>query len=197
VTREQLRTLLEQEESRRLEFKHHLPKESRRIAELAAAFANTEGGTAVFGFDGDSRSIVGLAHPQRDSDRIEEALRAVAPPLTVDLETIELDGMDLIALHVPKSDEFPHVAHGRVLQREADRVVPLTSSLILERISESDESPEEEERRLAEAIQAQGQRIDELVAAAGWRRQLPVQLAFLFGGTVLGYVLGGWNPLSL
>jgi predicted HTH transcriptional regulator len=196
VTPEQLRDLLEQEEGRQLEFKHHPPKEPRRIAELAAAFANTDGGTAVFGFDGDSRSVVGLGRPQRDFDRIQEALRAVRPPLTVNLEPIELDGKHLIALEVPKSERFPHVAHGRVVQREGDRVIPLTSNLILERVSESDEPPEEEERRLAEAIQAQGQRLDELVEAAGWRKQLPIQLAFLFSGTVLGYALGGWNPLS-
>lgn len=190
-----LRDLLGQPEGETLEFKRNVPKDVGRIAEVAVAFANTAGGTLVVGFDEPSRTAVGLANVERDLVRIEYELRSIRPGLRAKAEHEDLDGKALIVVRVPKGPHFPYRSNGRVLQRVGSRNAPISTELAIRRAVELPTDPAEE-RNLAEAIAEQSQAIERLRAGLGWRRQLPLQLVFLVAGTVLGYALGGWNPIG-
>ena len=49
---------------------------------------------------------------------------------------------------------------------------------------------------LADLIVEQSTSISLLHDRLEWRRQLPLQVALVAGGAVIGYLLGLWNPLG-
>jgi predicted HTH transcriptional regulator len=192
---ERLEALFHQPEGERLEFKRNVPKDPRRIAEAVAAFANTAGGTLVVGYDENAGSPVGLANIDRDLGRVETALHWVQPRLDVRPERVDVGRKSFIVVEVPASLQFPHRVDRRVLQRSGPRNAPITTEVAVRRV-EAAPSPSAEERNLAEAIAEQSQLIEQLRQQAGWRKQLPLQVAFLTAGVFLGYVIGGWNPFG-
>src|SRR5271169_259281 len=53
-----------------------------------------------------------------------------------------------------------------------------------------------ETEHLAEAIAEQSALIERLTEATRWQKQLPLQLAILLAGAILGYLLSGLNPFG-
>jgi Schlafen, AlbA_2 len=216
VTPDDLRQLLQQPEGQTLEFKRNVPKDLRRIANLAGAFANTRGGTLVIGYDEAKSEGVGIASRRVDDDlnRVQGALRLVTPELPVTAQRVDVDGKAFIVVEVPKGSGFPYRSGGRVLQRRGRNVTPITRDLAVRRTGEIAEThvlprpvpepvpgePEPDlrqpDRNLAEAIADQSALIERLTESTSWRKQLPIQLVFLVAGAVLGYLLAGLNPFG-
>ncbi|MBI2618846.1 MAG: ATP-binding protein [Ignavibacteriales bacterium] len=99
--------LLDEEEGFQLEFKRKVST-PEKIARTLIAFANTRGGTIVFGVD-DDKSIIGV-----DSEKAEVELIRTAgeffcdPPIRPSIDIVPYRGKDLIVITVEESAEKPH-----------------------------------------------------------------------------------------
>src|SRR5207249_528288 len=88
-----------------------------KIARTIISFANTKGGTILFGVDDDG-SIVGV-----ESEKSEVELVGIAgsefcdPPIQPAIDIVPFDGRDVIVCHIRESRTKPHYFLG-----EHDRV---------------------------------------------------------------------------
>jgi predicted HTH transcriptional regulator len=98
---------LEEGEGFQVEFKRKVSS-PEKIARTLVAFANTKGGTIIFGVD-DDKSVVGI-----DSEKAEVELIRTAGTLYCDpmidpvVDIIPYKGMDVIVITVEESAEKPH-----------------------------------------------------------------------------------------
>jgi predicted HTH transcriptional regulator len=196
MTPDELRELLSEPESERLEFKLRLPPR-QEVQRLLAAFANTEGGTLVVGFNEPNRQVVGLAHPGAVAEHIREWSNEIRPRPEVRSGVVTLEpGKHLAVARIERGDQVPYLAAGQALERRGDRLAPIRPEQIASRVPAS----AAEVSRLSEAIAEQSSQIVELLRQLHWKHQLPIRvfLAILGAvvGAVIGYVLGSWDPLS-
>jgi hypothetical protein len=121
----ELEALIYQGEGNRLEFKSKLPasdSEKRNVLKSVVAFANTDGGTIVFGVDADEATITGLGAIDTAGARdglvnlIRNGLTEF-PPVTGPAEHV-VDGKLLLVLTVEPGTDVPY---GLTLHR-GDRV---------------------------------------------------------------------------
>jgi ATP-dependent DNA helicase RecG len=102
------------------------------IAETMVAFANTEGGTIIFGLREDGE----VAPRKIDSKSLEKALKeadaACNPPVvTGNWEEIETEKGTVYTVRVPRSIELHALTDGRVLIRSGIKNRPLGGQEIL------------------------------------------------------------------
>lgn len=102
------------------------------IAETLVAFANTEGGTIIFGLREDGE----VAPKKIDSKTLERALKeadaACNPPVVVgNWEEVETERGTVYTLRVPRSIELHALTDGRVLIRSGIKNRPLGGQEIL------------------------------------------------------------------
>jgi predicted HTH transcriptional regulator len=161
-----LQVLLEEGEGIQLEFKRKVSSQEK-IAKTMVGFANTKGGTILFGID-DDRSIVGV-----ESEKSEiEMIRNVAefncePPVEVEIEIVSHKGRDVIAVFVGESLNKPHAAVSNGEDAEAqmqvyirvnDKTVEASKEVVRILRSENPDAPPlriaigENERRLFEFL---------------------------------------------
>jgi len=95
-------------ESATLEFKTTSP-DPRRLARNLAAFANSAGGELFIGIN-DRGEVVGLDDLEHETGIVHEALAFIEPPLEVNIETIENQGVVVVAISVPVLG-FPQLCH--------------------------------------------------------------------------------------
>ncbi len=99
--------LLEEGEGFRIEFKRKVSSPGK-IARALIAFANTKGGTILFGVDDDS-TIVGVESEKEEVEMIQHAGSYLCdPPIKPRIEIISRKGRDIIAVVVRESDQKPH-----------------------------------------------------------------------------------------
>lgn len=99
--------LIEEGEGFHIEFKRFVTS-PEKIAKSMIAFANTKGGSILFGVDDDGR-IVGVESEKTEVELLEEAgSRYCDPPITPQLEIIPFNGKDVIVATVQESKEKPH-----------------------------------------------------------------------------------------
>ena len=90
-----------------VEFKRRVTSPDK-IAKSMIAFANTKGGSILFGVDDDGR-IVGVESEKTEVELLEEAgAHYCDPPITPHLEIIPFNGKDVIVATVEESMEKPH-----------------------------------------------------------------------------------------
>lgn len=159
----ELQLLLEEGEGFQLEFKRKVSS-PEKIARALIGFANTKGGTILFGVD-DDKSIVGVESEKMEVEMIQTAGRVYCePPIEPSIEIIAYRGKDLIAVTVDESEQKPHslvVDNGeaedpeaKVLIRVKDKTVIASKEVVKILRSESPEAPPlrisigETERRL-------------------------------------------------
>jgi ATP-dependent DNA helicase RecG len=108
------RSLLRQQPGLTLEF---LPEvDAGRIAEIIAAFANTEGGTLVIGIDAAGNVGSRLVDEEVDG-ALQMATRMCKPPVPTKWDQDQINGIDIIQLHVPKSSDAHLLLDGRMMIR--------------------------------------------------------------------------------
>lgn len=99
--------LIDEGEGFSIEFKRRISS-SEKIARTIISFANTKGGTILFGVDDDG-SIVGVESEKSEVELIEAAGRDLAdPPIHPAIDIVPFDGRDVIVCHIPESATKPH-----------------------------------------------------------------------------------------
>lgn len=108
--------LIEEGEGFSIEFKRRISS-PEKIARTLLSFANTKGGTILFGVDDDG-SIVGVESEKSEIELIGMAGKDFCdPPVETSLTIVPFDGRDVIVCYVPESKAKPHYFLG-----EQDRV---------------------------------------------------------------------------
>jgi predicted HTH transcriptional regulator len=155
--------LLVEGEGFHLEFKRKVSS-PEKIARALVGFANTKGGTILFGVD-DNGSIVGVESEKTEVEMIQTAGRIFCdPPIEPVIEIISYRGKDLIVVTIEESGEKPHsLIHddnggsdrdSKVLIRVKDKTVVASKEVVRILRSESPDAPPlrisigETERRL-------------------------------------------------
>ena len=106
-----LEELIEDGEGFSLEFKRRISS-PEKISRTLISFANTKGGTILFGVDDDG-TIVGV-----DSEKSEMELIGIAgndlcdPPIIPHIDIVPVDGRDVIVCHIEESKTKPHYFFG-------------------------------------------------------------------------------------
>ena len=99
--------LLEEGEGSQLEFKRKVTT-PEKIARALIGFANTKGGTILFGVD-DDRTIVGVESEKSEVEMILAAGRVYCdPPIEPTIEIISHRGKDILEVTIDESSQKPH-----------------------------------------------------------------------------------------
>ncbi|MDP4220292.1 MAG: ATP-binding protein [Bacteroidota bacterium] len=108
VNRRDVMALLAEGEGLRIEFKRHFSS-PEKIAKEMIAFANTKGGTILFGVDDDG-SVFGLHSEKSELSEIEHVSKFLCdPPVAIACDVIPWSGhKDIIAVTVLPSENRPH-----------------------------------------------------------------------------------------
>jgi predicted HTH transcriptional regulator len=117
--------LIEQGEGFTIEFKRKVST-AEKIARALIAFANTKGGTILFGVDDDG-SIIGVESEKSETDLILEAGTVFCEPEIVpEIDIVPFSGKDVIVATVVESKDKPHYfagpANGSTENGEGTRV---------------------------------------------------------------------------
>ncbi len=141
--------LLEEGEGSQLEFKRKVSS-SEKIARALIGFANTRGGTILFGVD-DDKTIVGVESEKMEVEMIQTAGRVFCdPPIEPEIEIITYRGKDIISVTVEESRQKPHSLlvdtddedrDTKVLIRVKDKTVVASKEVVKILRSESPDAP--------------------------------------------------------
>lgn len=165
----ELELLLEEGEGIHLEFKRKVSS-PEKIARALIGFANTKGGTILFGIDDDA-SIVGVESEKMEVEMIETAGNVYCdPPIEPNIEIISHKGRDVIVATIEESKEKPHYLvvdddetgdqETKVLIRVKDKTVVASKEVIKILRAESPDAPPlrisigDTERRLFDFLEA-------------------------------------------
>lgn len=103
----ELNKLIEDGESSTLEFKRKFSS-PEKIAKEMIAFANSKGGTILFGID-DDRTIVGVESEKGEMELINTAARFFCEPEVVyNSEILSIKKSDIVVVNIPESTNKPH-----------------------------------------------------------------------------------------
>jgi len=144
MTQDELLRLIAQGEGQRLEFKRSLAELEDSIC-TAAAFANAEGGTLLFGVRADG-TVVGVTLGANTREQVVNTIvDNTDPPLYPQVEYLDLDGRMVIAVTVAPGHDQPHLAYGRAYRRVGAVTAQLSRDeqrrLLLESRPRFDEQP--------------------------------------------------------
>ena len=142
--------LLEEGEGSQLEFKRKVTT-PEKIARALIGFANTKGGTILFGVD-DDRTIVGVESEKSEVEMILAAGRVYCyPPIEPTIEIISHRGKDILEVTIDESSQKPHSLildndgsndpDTKVLIRVKDKTVVASKEVVKILRSESPEAP--------------------------------------------------------
>jgi predicted HTH transcriptional regulator len=155
--------LIEGGEGFTVEFKRRISS-PEKIARTIISFANTKGGTILFGVDDDG-SIIGVESEKSEIELIEIAGRDfVDPPIEPMIDIVPFDGRDVIVCHIAESKVKPHYFLGaqdrldgeytRVYIRVNDKTIMASKEVVRILQNENPDAPPltmaigENERRL-------------------------------------------------
>ena len=99
--------LVDAGEGLRVEFKRKVST-PEKIAREMIAFANTSGGTIIFGID-DDKSVVGVVSEKGEMEFITlAAVELCDPPIAYTLTIFNVHERDVLCIEIPESDRKPH-----------------------------------------------------------------------------------------
>jgi ATP-dependent DNA helicase RecG len=136
--------LIAQGEGPRVEFKRSLTALRDGVCTIAA-FANTDGGTLLFGVRDDG-SMIGVDLGANTRERVVNTMvDNTDPPLYPQVECVEVDGQTLVTVMVAPGHDPPHLAYGRAYRRVGVVTAQLSRDgqrqLLLERRPRFDDQP--------------------------------------------------------
>lgn len=103
----ELKELIENGENISCEFKRKFSTPGK-IAREMIAFANTAGGYILFGID-DNKEIVGVESEKSEAELIiDTAENYCEPPVKYSLDYKEMQGKEIVIVHLPESENKPH-----------------------------------------------------------------------------------------
>ena len=157
--------LIDEGEGFELEFKRKVTS-PKKIARTLIAFANTRGGTILFGVD-DDRTVVGVGSEKEEMKMIHTAGDYFCePPIVPEIDVVSYRGRDVIVATVAESAVKPHElvrdeeenGDSRVFIRVNDKTVAASKEVIRILRSEHPDAPPlriaigDTERRLFEYL---------------------------------------------
>jgi predicted HTH transcriptional regulator len=111
----EIQALLSKGEGGQVEFKRQLPDDSveskRTVFKTAAAFANGQGGSIVFGVEKDEATVCGLDGIDliTERDRLTQLARSIVTPAPdVEVRSYEHEGKTLLVLTVGRGADPPY-----------------------------------------------------------------------------------------
>jgi len=162
-----IRALLEDGEGFEIEFKRKVSS-PEKIAKTIVGFANTKGGTILFGID-DDHTVVGVESEKSELELIKNvADYHCEPPVEVETEVVPYKGKDVIVVFVEESTDKPHAVvlnddsedgQLQVYIRVNDKTVEASKEVVRILRSENPDTPPlriaigENERRLFEFLE--------------------------------------------
>ncbi|WP_431973276.1 AlbA family DNA-binding domain-containing protein [Micromonospora haikouensis] len=185
----ELRALVSRGEDQHTEFKGAVPHPGV-IAQNIGALANASGGRLILGVTEAPKAepAVRGVDAGRARRAIMHALDMLTPRPSVDIETVAIDGQDVVVVYIRPSVIRPVLARGVAYVRQGEINAAATANELLSRIR-PDQGAEEMRRMLeqfGQAIEQQGKLIERLLADSGWRPKLVWTLV----GGVVGALLG-------
>jgi ATP-dependent DNA helicase RecG len=146
ATEEQFWALVGRRESTVLDFKERLPKPAR-LQEPVVAFANNRGGLVVLGVSERSPyQVVGASWTQADEEMLQNMARAIQPPLTPDVSTVRVDGLQVVVMAVaPLERGWAQTSDGRLLVRSGPTNRALVGDELFRFVRERSGEPVEDE----------------------------------------------------
>ncbi|MAT38422.1 MAG: transcriptional regulator [Ectothiorhodospiraceae bacterium] len=104
---QQFLELIQEGEGLQVEFKRKVTS-ADRVAREMIAFANTKGGTMLFGVD-DDKTIVGVESEKGELEYILPAAQELCdPPVEHEVQIFSTHGLDVVCVHIPESKDKPH-----------------------------------------------------------------------------------------
>jgi predicted HTH transcriptional regulator len=184
-TPDDIRTLIAQGESQRVEFKTKL-RDGTILGRLISAFANAEGGIVFVGV-GDRGEIVGT-DVEQVARAFHLALANIVNQPKVDLEATAVDGKQVATITIGQSERLT-VAGSGAFRRTGTRTEAMGTEQIVGNLQQHG-TPPEDARSLADAISGLTQRILELQEKVERANSVKGQLPNLFVSGLIGAVLG-------
>ncbi|MFD8553435.1 helix-turn-helix domain-containing protein [Streptomyces fradiae] len=196
TTPDDVKRLLAEPEGPQLEFKIGNAK-PEVIAQIISAFANSDGGTIVFGVRDDKPMpdrLIGIDEA-RYTHAMHRAMQMITPAPTVTTEVVSVDGKLLGVVKVEPLSGGLVQAMGQAFFREGDRNSRATAERIMRSLPVRPQDPAllTEMQGLAAALASQTIIVQELREAQGWKAQLPQM--FLNG--IIGAILGALVTMLL
>jgi hypothetical protein len=114
------------------------------------AMANTNGGTVYVGVKADPKAVpAGITDPDEATTTLKaEIQRKIAPPLDVDITTVETLGRQVLQLSVPLGKDVPYAIDGTTiyLRQEAETSIAMRDEIVslVKQTLEIEPSPSEE-----------------------------------------------------
>ena len=103
--------LVKEKENKDLDFKLELP-ESKKVAQLVAAFYNSRGGKIILGVN-DNKKLVSLKNPQKVEHKFVQIIRHWCKlDEEPKIEFVKYENRDFIVIHCPKGKDTPYFVRG-------------------------------------------------------------------------------------
>lgn len=137
VTKDNIKQILQAGESNTVEFKTRVAT-NNILPRIISAFANTEGGVIIIGYDERQQSVFGAS--QVDFEKAEKIISANNLEDVCSTYTIQFDGKTLIVIQVEKSKSLIIAGGGAYIRKGDSNISLLTSQDVVKRIESHVES---------------------------------------------------------
>ncbi|MBQ7049483.1 MAG: ATP-binding protein, partial [Firmicutes bacterium] len=101
ITKETLRQILIDGENDTIEFKRVIPSQFYMVERMISAFANTRGGSVIYGYDEQNRDVVGVGYDQ--IRRLQNIINSEKYGSICNVYAIEIEGKLIAVMDVQKS----------------------------------------------------------------------------------------------
>lgn len=124
---EEIKSLVTGGEGYQAEWKRSVPSKVKELTEEICAFSNAAGGTLLIGVD-DHNQIIGASVTNAKLSAIQNSVNEINPPVQVSMETVPVDGKEILCIEVPSGKQKPYVFSGAIYVRQGPNTQKLTTA---------------------------------------------------------------------
>jgi predicted HTH transcriptional regulator len=167
----QIIKILSEPEGLNLEFKERA-SQPNVIAQLLAAFSNSDGGTVLLGVGGKG-AVLGVRNLDEAMEKIHRAIDLIRPRPQVETSVEMVDGKAVILVNIQKSEKAPHTVKNLIYQRSGTAVVPIDSNSLYSLITKDSDTLDKVHSKITHLTQIIGDQNKQLIYTQSWRAKLP------------------------
>lgn len=146
IKNKNLKRLLKEPEGPKLEFKKRVPSQNH-LAKLISSFANSQGGTIIFGVS-DDKTLEGINNIESAISNITAASVEINPPVNIEINIIEELNKSILIVEIPIIDKSLHVTEKGIYQRIGSSVSTITSDTLVEKFTDKTQTQNQENSTL-------------------------------------------------